>query len=240
MTKEIPEAELVQIILRNASNYSPLIDRLETFSLQRRPWFMRMKGLQRAVTFDDIREFCDRAVYKTFAHNVFKQIAHEYFVNTRTGRYKHWFHLPSNSVAKENSENVKVTSTYAEFGTPNGSFHFTFPDRITYEWKGNDIVPSEISKVRFDMTSGKDISETLGKLENVRAQLEKTNNEPEFIREFIFGTYVRRVEDLAGVNLTITVPKDCPLSHPSFCPVPVTRKQIEQTVTRMFNKKLEQ
>ncbi len=238
MKKEISEDELIQNILTNATNYSSLLSRFDKFSRQRHPWFMKMRELQRAVTFDDIRASCDKAVYKTFAHDVFKQIVHEYIVNTRTGRGKHWFHLPSNSLAGKNSKNVRITPTYAEFVTPGQPFHFTFPDVITYEWQGNNVVPKNISKVRFAMTGDKDISDTLGKLNIIREQLEATNKLSGFVREFIFGTDVDIVEDLTSVNLTIIVPQDCPLNHDSLSRIPVTHGQVEQTVAQMFNQRL--
>ncbi len=235
MIKEIPEDKLIESILKNATYYGPLIKRLDRFAS--RSWFMKMRSLSQSVTFDDIRKYCDKAVYKTFVHDVFKQIVHEYIVNTRTSVDKHWFHLPSNSVAAINVTDVKVTPTYAEFATDGKPFRFTFPDRITYEWKDHSVVPSEISKVRFDMKGKADISETLSKLENIRRQLEATNRYPQ-VREFLFGAPVDGIEDLAGVDLTITVPKDFPLSHSALRPIPVSRTQVEQTVAQMFSNKL--
>lgn len=234
--KELNEDELVQKVLSDALSYSPLVQRIGSF--QGRKWFITLQGLKRPVTFEDLVELSGKSVVKTFAYDAFKKIVQEYFIAKRTGNYHCWVGLPSDSLAGKNKRGVNVTSTFVEFNTPGGIFHFTYPDLMIYRWHDNTVKPEYIMKARYDLTV-EDIPETLDKLDEIRRQLESTNRLALSVREFIFARDVETIEDLTGINMQIAVPADCPIQHSSLIRVPVAQNLVEKTVAQMFNRQLE-
>lgn len=230
---------IVTKALSSVTLFSPLVSRIDAFSS--RPWFRKLRGLQRDITFDDIQNGPTGSVHKSFTHDVFRQVMQDYLTETRTKDVHCWKHIPTNSVDGQNRRNVIITPTFTEFVTLGGIFRFTLPDLMMYRWQDTEeddnVVLLSIMKARFALTSREDVEETMGKLDGIRRQLDSLNSLSWAVREFIFASNVDMV-DAAGTEMQIAVPSDCPFDDRSFLRIPVTQSQIEQTVVQMFNHKL--
>ncbi len=244
---EIPNptsnAGIVTQALSDATLFSPLVRRIDAFS--GRPWFGKLRDLQRDVTFEDIQNSLILSAHKSFTHDVFKKVTQEYLTKTRTEDVHCWRYIPTYSISGQNRRNVNITSTFAEFVIPGGIFHFTLPDLMVYRWydnnvdfqKDDNVVLLSIMKARFALTTKEDVEETIGKLDKIRRQLDALNRQSWAVREFIFASNVEFV-DVTGTEMQIAVPSDCSFDHPSLLRIPVSQRQIEQTVVQMFNHKL--
>lgn len=234
---------IVTKALSSATLFSPLVSRIDAFS--GRPWFRELRVLQRDITFEDIQDGPTGSVHKSFTHDVFRHVMQDYLTETRAKDVHCWKHIPTNSVDGQNRRNVTITPTFTEFVTPEGIFRFTLPDLMVYRWQDEkrdekedeNVVVLSIMKARFALTSREDFEETMEKLDEIRRQLDVLNNLSWAVREFIFASNVDMV-DVAGTEMQIAVPSDCPFDYHSLLRIPVTQSQIKQTVVQMFNHKL--